>query len=64
MDDGGSLTEAEKMLLLMCQREASANQTANENIDETIKVSDMQTQDINQTSSASLNQGIHYNKTV
>jgi hypothetical protein len=63
MDDGGSLTEAEKMLLLMCQREASANQTANENIDETIKVSDMQTQEINQTSSTSLNQEVAYDDT-
>ena len=35
MDDGGSLTEAEKMLLLMCQAEPSLNkmreETENEN---------------------------------
>ena len=56
MDDGATLTEAEKMLLLMCQKEASANQSENGNI----KVSDIQMQEINQTSSTSLNQGIHY----
>jgi hypothetical protein len=63
MDDGGSLTDAEKMLLLMCQKEASENQTESENIEETIKVSDMQMQEINQTSSTSLNQEVAYDDT-
>ena len=59
MDDGGSLSEAEKMLLLMCQKEAAANQTENENKEETTKESDMQMQEINQTTPSSLNQGIN-----
>merc|ERR1711981_206758 len=63
MDDGGSLTEAEKMLLFMCQKEASAIQTENGNNEETIKVSDMQMQEINQTNSTSGNQEVAYDDT-
>jgi len=63
MDDGGSLSEAEKMLLLMCQKEAAANQTENENKEETTKESDMQMQEINQTTPSSLNQEDSYDDT-
>ena len=37
VDDDGSLTEAEKMLLLMCQTEASANKKDNESMVEMLK---------------------------
>jgi len=63
MDDGGSLTEAEKMLLLMCQTEASANQTENVVTDETVKDRDVQTEEKHQTSSKSLNQEATYDDT-
>lgn len=56
MDDGSSLTEAEKMLLLMCKNETSANQIVKENIEETIKVSDIQMEEQNQASLSSPNQ--------